>query len=88
MKDQLTKIEEYAAALMQPHEVAILVGLDADKFQHQLKHNPEHEWTRAYNKGRLQTKFELRKKVIALAKAGSPQAEVLADKYLQQNQSL
>ena len=36
----------------------------------------------AYQRGRLTTKYELRRTVIKLAKAGSPAAEPLADKYL------
>lgn len=38
----------------------------------------------AYHRGRLQTKYELRKTVIKLAKAGSPAAEPLADKYMKE----
>lgn len=44
-------------------------------------HSPIYE---AYHQGRLQTKFELRKTVIKLAKAGSPAAEPLADKYMKE----
>lgn len=79
------RITELAAALMLPSEIAILLDIDFRQLEHALKHNPDSEWYKAFHKGRLQTKFELRKKIVSLAKAGSPQAEVLADKYLQQS---
>lgn len=81
---QLNDITEMAAALMLPKEIAILLGINPDRFEHTLKHCPDSDWYKAFHKGRLQTKFELRKKIVSLAKAGSPQAELLADKYLQQ----
>jgi hypothetical protein len=78
------RITELAAALMLPNEIAILLDINTRQFEHHLKHSPDSDWYRAFHKGRLQTKFELRKKIVSLAKAGSPQAELLADKYLQQ----
>lgn len=71
-----------AAALMSPAEIAILLNQDTEKFIYQATKKKESEIYKAYQKGRLTTKLELRKKVITLAKAGSPQAEMLADKYL------
>ncbi len=81
-KDILTKISEMASALMQPREIAILLDIDADDFEHHVNHNPSGDPALYYFKGRLQTKLELRQKIVQLAKAGSPQAEVLADKYI------
>lgn len=69
---------------MQPREIAILFDLDPDSFEHEINHNTSSEIYKHYNKGRLQTKLDLRKKIIKLAIAGSPQAEVLADKYINQ----
>jgi hypothetical protein len=80
--DQIKSIEEMAGALMTPTEIAILLNQDTKKFVYQATQKPDSEIYIAYQKGRLNTKLELRKKVIMLAKAGSPQAEVLADKYL------
>ena len=79
--EQLKQIEEMAQALMTPEEIAVLLGLDTRKFVYQVQKKESEEF-KAYNKGRLLTKLELRRKVIMLAKASSPQAEVLADKYL------
>ena len=80
--DQLKSVEEMAAALMSPAEIAILLNQDPDKFIYLALRKKDSEIYKAYQKGRLTTKLELRKKVITLAKAGSPQAEMLADKYL------
>ena len=48
------------------------------------KNHTRSEVYAAYQKGRLTTKHELRRTVIRLAKAGSPAAEPLADKYLKE----
>ena len=68
---------------MMPNEIAILLDLNVELFTYEIKHRPNSSLAIAFQKGRLQTKLELRKKIIVLAKAGSPQAELLADKYLQ-----
>jgi hypothetical protein len=81
----LTQITEMAASLMQPREIALLLDMSIQVFEYEVKQRPEGEIGRAFHKGRLQTKLELRKKIITMAKAGSPQAEVLADKYLQKD---
>jgi len=82
--DLIPFVIEMAAALMKPSEIAVLLDFNSDEFSYIIKNKPESPFTIAYNKGRYQTKFELRKKIIQLAKAGSPQAELLADKYLSQ----
>jgi hypothetical protein len=79
----INSITEMAAALMSPKEIAIMLDLNITDFEYQVKNKLDSDFAKAFNKGRLQTKFDLRKKVIQMAKAGSPQAEVLADKYLQ-----
>ena len=71
-----------SAALLPPSEIAILIDIPSD--QHNLfcevcKTSPIYA---AYQKGKLRTKYELRKTVVKLAKAGSPAAEPLADKYI------
>lgn len=82
--DTLLQIQPMASSLMQPREIAILLDLDPDKYEHEINHNTNSDIYRHYYKGRLQTKLDMRKIMIQLAKAGSPQAEVLADKYINQ----
>jgi len=80
--EQLLEVEEMAASLMTPGEIAILLGLSVELFKYTIKSKPDHPIYLAYNKGRLKTKLTLRKMVIKLAEKGSPQAEMLADKYI------
>lgn len=83
--EQLTTLEEYAASLLSPKEIAILLGIDPDVRQmfvtKCLRSEGSQEYE-AYHKGRLTTKLALRRNIIKLAKAGSPAAEPLAEKYL------
>jgi len=55
--------------------------VDYDTFRKTAR-NCKSEIYKAYMKGRTQVKLEIRKNVIYLAKIGSPQAEILADKYI------
>jgi hypothetical protein len=85
--EQLLEVEDMSASLMTPAEIAILLGSDADQFKYTINNKPGHPVYIAYYKGRLKTKLTLRKMVIKLAEKGSPQAEMLADKYLRDQNS-
>ncbi len=86
-KEQIDKIEEYASALLNPCEIAILLGLpprERTQFTVRCRHHhgsPEYE---AYQRGRLHTKLKLRRNIVKLAIAGSPSAEPLAEQFLQE----
>ena len=85
--EQLQQIREMSAALMPPTEIAILLGLPPDQHDYFCDICKNHRQTsifNVYHQGRLQTKYELRKTVIKLAKAGSPVAEPLADRYMKE----
>ena len=83
--EQLQLIEEYAAALLTPLEIAILMDIPASERKtfnvrcRTQEGSPEYE---AFHRGRLTTKLELRRNIIKLAKAGSPAAEPLAERFL------
>ncbi len=81
--DQLEKIQEYAGLFLSPREIACLLNLPFADFTECL-FDGNHPVSMAYLKGKTQSKYEIRKKVIDLAKKGSPQAESLADKYIEQ----
>ena len=84
----LIQIEEYAAALLSISEISILIGLSSDEaleFQEKIKNHRDSEVYISFNRGRLHTKYELRKKVIDLAKRGSPAAQPIAEKYMHEN---
>ena len=81
----LEQIEMMAAALLPPSEIAILLSLSAEErkvFCEMCKSHASSEVYLAYHRGKLTTKLELRKTVVKLAKAGSPAAEPLADRYM------
>lgn len=85
--EQLAQVEEMSGALLPPHEIAILLNIEADQrdlFADICRNHKGNPIYAAYHRGRLQTKYELRKTVIRLAKAGSPAAEPLADAYMKE----
>lgn len=78
-----------AAALMPARDVALLVGMTAEEaglFIYNLKNDVNTPSSTAYKKGRLDTKYKLRKKVVDYALKGSPAAQPLADSYLHENE--
>lgn len=86
----LDRVEELAAALLPPFEIAILMDIHPecrDLFVQVCKSHKASPLYAAYHKGKLTTKLELRKTVIKLAKAGSPAAEPLAEKFIKEQQS-
>lgn len=83
--EQLFEIEEKAAALMKPIEIAILLGLkgnDIEQFVFHCKHSNESDIYYAYERGRLQAKFDLQEKNVTLAKAGSPAAAAIVQELI------
>lgn len=90
-EEQIKSIEEMAAALMSPREIAILLDVEADQrdlFADMCINHQRSPAYQAYQKGKLQTKLEIRKTVVKLAKAGSPAAEPLADKYMVEQKTM
>jgi len=85
--EQILLLEEMAAALMPAHEIAILFNLNVEDrkfFEEIIKTHTSSPIYMAFHKGRLNTKYELRKMVIKLAKHGSPAAEPIAEKYIRE----
>lgn len=85
--EQLLQVEEMAAALLPSDEIGILLNLSAkerNSFNEIVKTHTSSPVYMAFHRGRLTTKFELRKTVIKLAKHGSPAAEPIAEKYIRE----
>lgn len=85
--DIITLIREYAAALMLPSEIAILVGVEPSERKAFALRCSEHIGTpeyEAFQSGRLETKLALRRNIVKLAKAGSPIAEPIAERFLRE----
>lgn len=83
-ESQLESITEMASCLMAPEEIAILLNIDIEQFKYLTTNKNIDAAFKSFHKGRLQTKLILRKMVIKLAEKGSPQAEILTDKYLRE----
>lgn len=86
-QEKIEQLEEYSAALMNIGEIAILLDIDPDKrslFHVKCTQDTASAIYKAFHKGRLTTKLELRQNIIKLAKAGSPAAEPLAIKFINQ----
>ena len=83
--EQLLQLQEYAAALMSITEIGILMDIPPvarTQFKVKCTKDEDSPLYEAFHKGRLTTKLELRQNIIKLAKAGSPAAEPLAIKFI------
>jgi hypothetical protein len=84
-EEQLQLIRDMGALFLSPKEIACILGLDIDLFQDEISNHRSPAYV-AWFKGRTESKYEIRKKVISLAKMGSPQAEMLAEKYIEEQE--
>ncbi len=81
----LDRIREMAGHFLSVREIAYLVKVDF-MLLYQDIHLPGTPAHLAYHEGRTSAKYEIRKKVLQLAKMGSPQAEALAEKYIEEQE--
>jgi hypothetical protein len=81
-EQQLNQIQELAALLLVPEEIAALTGIDSRLFMREIesKTGPVYQ---AYFAGKTETKKAIHENVIKMAKRGSPQAEELAKDFMQ-----
>lgn len=79
--EEIEKVKEYAGLFLSLDDIAILVEKEADQFREEFR-NKSSDLYRAYRQGQTISKMNLRRPVIKMAGHGSPQAELLADKYI------
>ena len=84
-EEQLEKIKEYGSLFLSAREIACMLDLDIDEFIEEVSNRRTPAYL-AWYKGQTESKYEIRKKVISLAKMGSPQAETLSEKYIQEQE--
>lgn len=77
----IEKINEYAGLFMSLDDIAVLIGVPPEDLRAAFQ-DKSSEVHRAYRSGQVSAKLALRRPVIKLAEHGSPQAELLADKYI------
>ena len=81
-EEQLSVIRDMAAHFMPPVEIAFMLGVSADDFRCWLQ-DDNHPAFRAYNEAKIASVLELRRKIVGMAKKGSPQAEMLVNQFIQ-----
>ncbi len=79
------KVRELAGLFLSIREIAILCDMPFEEFSSKIN-TPDSPLYLAYWKGKTTAKYLIRKKVIDLAIKGSPQAEALADKYIEEQE--
>lgn len=82
--EQLTKIQELAGLFFRVDEIAVSIDVDMDELEEEIA-NKRSAAFRAYLKGKTDTKLAIRTNVIRMARNGSPQAEDLAERYIQEH---
>lgn len=78
---QLEKIGEYAALLLNISDIAVLLELDEDELREEIgqKHT---KISKMYRRAKAEIILEIRQEEIALAKLGSPGAMDIIQKYI------
>lgn len=84
MSVDLEKVREYAALLLTPREIALLLGADPSRLTHEVGKEGS-PLQQAYALGRLDTKVALRRNLMAMMQRGSPQAEQIVNELLEKN---
>lgn len=79
--EQLKEIQELAALLLEPEEIAVLMNIDVDFFFGQIEMRNGAIYA-AYFRGKTETKKAIHENVIKMAKLGSPQAEELTNDFM------
>lgn len=79
--EELEKVKEYAGLFLTWEDIAVLLEKNVDEFREEFR-SKEGDLFRAYRFGQVSSKRDLRRPVIKMAGHGSPQAELLADKYI------
>lgn len=79
--EEIKKVKDYAALFLTLEDIAILLEKDIESFKEAFR-DKNSEIHKAYRIGQVTSKANLRRPVIKMASHGSPQAELLADKYI------
>jgi len=84
-EQQLNIISDMAAHFMTPHEIAIVLGVDHEEFMLSIADRTTIEYLH-YHKSKIESILEIRRKVVKMAKSGSPQAEMLVTGFIKDQQ--
>lgn len=78
---QLEKIEQFAQLYTKPSEIAIYLDIPEAEFKADIN-SEDHPARKAYVRGKLSQKLEIRKQMATLARVGSPAAIEMSEKAL------
>lgn len=80
-EEELKLVEEYAGLFLTWQDIAILLKKKLPEFKAAFD-DKNSDLFASYSRGQVISKLNLRRPVIKMAEHGSPQAEILADKYI------
>ena len=80
-EEELIKIEEYSALFLNYEEIAVLLEKEIESFKDEIQ-NTRSKAYYAYLKGKTKTKKQMREKIITMAIKGSPNAEIMVNKFI------
>lgn len=79
--EQLEKIEQFAQLYTKPSEIAVYLYIREEEFKADIA-SEGHPARKAYIRGKLSQKLEIRKQMAMLARVGSPVAIEMSEKAL------
>jgi len=82
-QEELNQIEEFAGLFLTWQDIAILLGKKLPEFK-AIFDDKNSDLFYAYSRGQVTSKLKLRRPVIKMAEHGSPQAEILAQKFIEE----
>ena len=80
-QEQLTKIEQFAQLYTKPSEIAVYLDIPEHEFKADIA-SDGHPARKAYIRGKLSQKLEIRKQMATLARVGSPAAIEMSERAL------
>lgn len=78
---QLEKIEQFAQLYTKPSEIAVYLDIPEEEFKTDIN-SEGHPARKAYIRGKLSQKLEIRKQMAVLARVGSPAAIEMSERAL------
>lgn len=75
--EEAKQVEELAAVFFTPKEISFIMEFD-EAIVAECMNDEDSTFFKSFQKGRLQSEFDLRKSVVKLAKSGSSPAQTMA----------
>ncbi len=79
--DELSKIEDLASLFLTVSEIAFECNIPEAELRREIR-GKSTDRAKAYFRGKIKTKIAMRRQILDFAIAGSPQAEIMMDDFL------